>query len=212
MSPDFEVSANLRFWPVLEIATFELLAENRPFGIAQRHQFKCNGHSPLVAERRCAICGLYLNNSDEDLNVLNFERFKWGGVRHDDVLYASFDLNLFLAGEIPTPKPEDVAIFRSLITAISAVPAEVTSATLHTHFAKVLKSNKAEREVIIAILGFCGILGTLEHPGYSDAFIYVSERKLPDRRFVDMSYPACWWRGLVGLNRTKLNEYFGHIL
>ena len=50
MSPDFEVSANLRFWPVLEIATFELLAENRPFGIAQRHQFKCNGHSPLVAE------------------------------------------------------------------------------------------------------------------------------------------------------------------
>lgn len=52
MSPDFEVSANLRFWPVLEIATFELLAENRPFGIAQRHQFKCNGHSPLVAGRR----------------------------------------------------------------------------------------------------------------------------------------------------------------
>ena len=50
MSPDFEVSANLRFWPVLEIATFELLAENRPFGIAQRHQFKCNGHSPLVAD------------------------------------------------------------------------------------------------------------------------------------------------------------------
>ncbi len=52
MSPDFEVSANLRFWPVLEIATFELLAENRPFGIAQRHQFKCNGHSPLVAGLR----------------------------------------------------------------------------------------------------------------------------------------------------------------
>ncbi len=52
MSPDFEVSANLRFWPVLEIATFELLAENRPFGIAQRHQFKCNGHSPLVADSR----------------------------------------------------------------------------------------------------------------------------------------------------------------
>ena len=55
MSPDFEVSANLRFWPVLEIATFELLAENRPFGIAQRHQFKCNGHSPLVAD--CASTG-----------------------------------------------------------------------------------------------------------------------------------------------------------
>lgn len=54
MSPDFEVSANLRFWPVLEIATFELLAENRPFGIAQRHQFKCNGHSPLVADNGTA--------------------------------------------------------------------------------------------------------------------------------------------------------------
>ena len=60
MSPDFEVSANLRFWPVLEIATFELLAENRPFGIAQRHQFKCNGHSPLVAGNSLILLGYSL--------------------------------------------------------------------------------------------------------------------------------------------------------
>lgn len=31
----------------------------------------------------------YLN---EDLNVLNFERIKWGGVRHGALIYTLFDL------------------------------------------------------------------------------------------------------------------------
>jgi hypothetical protein len=155
---------------------------------------------------------LYLSQAEENLNVLNFERFKWGGVRHDQVGYAAFDLKLFLDNKVPKPTSDDVQIFRRIIAAIAAVPPDVTSAALHTHFAKVLKSNKAERDVIIAIFGFCGILGTPEHPGFADSFVAVSERKLPDRRFVDMKYPACWWQGGVGVNQTKLNEYFGHAL
>ena len=169
-------------------------------------------HTPVNSGGRCSICGLYLRQAEEDLNVLNFERFKWGGVRHDQVGYAVFDLKLFLNKKVPKPTPDDVQIFRSIIAAIAAVPPDVTSAALHAHFAKVIKSNKAERDVIIAILGFCGILGTSEHPGFADSFVAVSQRALPDRRFVDMKYPACWWQGSVGINQTKLNECFGHAL
>ena len=45
-------------------------------------------HFPMHAapgqREACPVCGDYNRPADEeDLNVLNFERFKWGGVRHD---------------------------------------------------------------------------------------------------------------------------------
>ena len=169
-------------------------------------------HAPVHSEGRCDICGLYPNEDQEDLNVLNFERFKWGGVRHDQVSYALFDLKLFFNGNVPKPTSDDLRIFRGIIAAITSVPPYVTSAGLHECFAKVVRSNKAERDVIIKILGFCGILGTPEHPGFADSFVPVSERTLPSRRFVDMSYPACWWQGSVGVNQARINDFFGHVL
>ncbi|HEX3799647.1 MAG TPA: hypothetical protein VH413_13195 [Verrucomicrobiae bacterium] len=169
-------------------------------------------HEPVKHDKRCGLCGLYLNEREQDLNILNFERLKWGGVRHNDVIYAAFDLNLFLAINVAVPTPEDIQIFRNLINSIVAAPPKVTSATLHSHFKKVIKSNKAERDIIISILGFCGILETSEHRGFSDEFIAVSQQKLPDRRFVDMHYPACWWNAIDGVNQKNLKDYFGHVL
>lgn len=169
-------------------------------------------HSELNVGGRCGICGRYLGPHEEDLNVLNFERFKWGGVRHDQVAYAALDLRLFLQEPAGRPVAEDLRIFRSVIASIRAVPADTTSAGLQAHFAQSLKSNKAERDVLVALLGFCGILGALDHPDYSDSFVTSSERRLPDRRFVDMSYPACWWVASSGVNEAKLEEYFGYAL
>ncbi len=169
-------------------------------------------HVELDAGGRCGVCGMYLGQNEENLNVLNFERFKWGGVRHDQVAYAALDLRLFLQEPTAQPVAEDVRIFQNLIDTIRAVPVETTSAGLQAHFAKSLKSNKAERDILVGLLGFCGILGTHDHPGYSDTFVPSCERHLPDRRFVDMSYPACWWGASSGVNETKLKEYFGHAL
>jgi hypothetical protein len=41
---------NFRYWPVREIPTFKLLAENRPFGSARRDQFKRNRQRQVVAD------------------------------------------------------------------------------------------------------------------------------------------------------------------
>ena len=170
-------------------------------------------HAAEKLEHKCRICGSYLTGGiTQDLNVLNFERFKWGGVRHDQVVYAAFDLSQFLKESLPQPTAADIAIFRNIVSAIDQAPPNTSSANLHAQFAKVLKSNKSERDVLVAILGFCGILETPEHPGYSSRFIPAGERGLPDRRFVDMSYPACWWRSEIGINRHWLSEYFAHVL
>ncbi len=168
-------------------------------------------HIPTKDGRRCNICGFYLNDSEHDLNVLNFERFKWGGVRHDDLVYAAMDLDLFLKNTPPPPTVEDIQIFRNIVSEIANSP-KVSSAALHTSFSKTLKSNKSERDFLIAIFGFCGILGTPEHPGFTDSFVPFNRRELPDRHFVDMPYPACWWRSDIGINQSRLKEYFGHVL
>lgn len=170
------------------------------------------GHSPAQGESQCMWCGMYLNDRTQDFNVLNFERFKWGGVRQDDVVYALMDLELFLLDEVPIPTKDDVRIFESILSAIVNATAGISSAALHTTFAKSLKSNKDERDRIVGILGYCGILGTPAHPGFSDSFVPMTRRTLPDRRFIDMSYPACWWDTEVGVNQSRLNEYFGHVL
>jgi hypothetical protein len=170
-------------------------------------------HAPRPYDGRCGICGHYLSSRKaEDLNVLNFERFKWGGVRHDDPMYAALDLELFLREELATPTIEDIHIFNALIAAIDAAPPRTTAATLHRLWVGTLKSNKQERDVLVAILGFCGILETVNHQGHRKRFIPEDERDLPDRHFTDMAYPACWWSRLDGINRDALHEWFGHVL
>ena len=171
-------------------------------------------HVPVERERHCAVCGFFLNDdpAGEDLNLLNFERWKWGGVRHDRVIYAWLDLQLFVRAEAPEPTAGDQQTFRRLIETIAQVPPRTTSAALHAHFARLLRSNKAERDVIVAILGFCGILAAPDHPGFHDAFVPVGERHLPNRHFTDMAYPACWWQGSDCVNETALQAYFGHAL
>jgi hypothetical protein len=169
-------------------------------------------HKGVANDLQCKTCGEYLRTSNEDLNVLNFERFKWGGVRHDKLRYALFDLEQFLSITPPYPSDEDVSILRSLFAAIEASPEKTTADTLEKYLAPVLKSNKSERQTLIAILGLTGILGTSQHPGYLRSFIPYSDREIPSRRFVDMTYPVCWWRRSDGINSEAVDFWFGKYL
>lgn len=169
-------------------------------------------HEPEVQGGYCGICGHYPNSGEQDFNVLNFERFKWGGVRHDHVVYAAMDLGLFAKETVPAPTEQDIAIFRNLVQAIRLAPPETSSAKLQTLLSTAFRSNKDERDRLIGILGFCGILATPDHPGFSEKFIPYNRRDVPSRRFVDMAYPACWWQTDVGINQSQLEAYFGHVL
>ena len=171
-------------------------------------------HAASCEARHCAICGLHddVHVKEHDLNVPSFERLKWGGVRHADPIYAALDLELFLASPPPPPTEADVAIFRDLVAALPNAPASVTSAKLHKHLPTSLKANKAERDMLVAILGLCGVLGTADHPGFFDQFVPVRQRRLPNRHFIDMAYPACWWTRSDGVNTNRLQELFGHVL
>lgn len=158
---------------------------------------------------RCPVCGLYGGEQSYDLNVLNFERYKWGGVRHSDVVYASLDLELFSRLPAVQPTEPDLQLLQALLDAIAGQSPKTTSAQLHTRLPKELKSNKAERDVLVGLLGMCGILATKSHPGFLHGFVPASARHLPDRRFVDMAYPACWWTGRDGVDWEAAADLFG---
>lgn len=158
---------------------------------------------------QCQVCGEYDRSGDEeDLNVLSFERFKWGGVRHEQPTYALFDLERFMESERPNWKNSDLAILRNLLRAIESVPPATTGPQLQAKLEGLFPSNKAERDILINILGYCGILRTPGHPGFGDRFIPFCDQEKPPHRFVDLGYPACWWKGRDGIDRDGVRAYF----
>ncbi|MFT3878628.1 MAG: hypothetical protein QM703_03090 [Gemmatales bacterium] len=166
----------------------------------------------LANDGYCSICGALPGTWYEDLDVLNFERFKWGGVRHDKLYYATFDLQQFKLLSIAKPTATDVKALKSVIKTIESVPDKTTSGQLEKHLSPLFNSNKAERNVVVQIFGYCGILETSQHRGYSTSFVQYKDRILPGRHWCDMNYPACWWKRSDGINHNAVNHWFGHLL
>lgn len=140
----------------------------------------------------------------EDMNVLCFERFKWGGVRRDDIAYVAFDLEQFAQAPRLAPTPADIDLGQQLTDRLRRLP-PATTAVRAAGQLTMTKGNKAERDVLIGILAACGILRVPEHSRYALAFIPYRERARPDRRFADQHYPACWWTASDGISDTALH-------
>ena len=118
----------------------------------------------------CRTCGLRAEQRDIDRNVMSFERFKWGGVRHDDLVYVAFDLERFAAADHPEATSDDRALLGELLDELEAAPPKTTAAKAAAGLLRALKGNKAERAVLIDILGLCSVLQTSEHRGRGEVF------------------------------------------
>jgi hypothetical protein len=150
---------------------------------------------------RCAICDLRQVEPQIDRNVLNFERFKWGGVRRDHLVYVWHDLERFQAADHLLPSDRDRELFDTILDQLDNTSPETTAATAYLQLSSV-PGTEDEREVLLDILGVCSILETPEHTGYLGRFVPATERDLPSRRFVDGAYPVCWWTAAHGANRN----------
>jgi hypothetical protein len=150
----------------------------------------------------CGVCGFAQVERQVDWNVMNFERFKWGGVRHDQLDYVWLDLRQFSRADRLRPTPEDRAAFEQLLGVLEGAPEGTTAAQIAQKPPRGIKSNQDERSVLLDILGVCSVLETPEHRGYADGFVPAEDRVLPPRRFVDRAYPVCWWKAEYGVNRA----------
>lgn len=129
----------------------------------------------------CDQCGFFDDIPDgvTDLNVLNFERFKWGGVRHDHPDYAWFDLRQFSQSPAILPTTQDWALLRQILDIAANLPDGARPSVLVKALQGVIRSNIEERRVLIEILAICGILEPKGHGGYFSEFTFPFERSGP---------------------------------
>jgi len=154
--------------------------------------------------RECPVCFAYEGGWPENLTVLNFERFKWGGVRHGDPVYGLLDLTLFEAAWRPSAPETREPLLRILDAATSAA-ADSRPNDLLKRIAPFVPGNADQRRTILACLAYAGILQPRDRPGFFHG--YPTERAPPEGKN-DWPYPILWWRGRDGVDAAALAFWF----
>lgn len=149
----------------------------------------CNDHK-LMSNKE------YVN---EDLNVLNFERVKWGGIRLNWLTYCLLDLECLSKEEPFTVSEADVEILKRMIEAIDSCADKDAARQLEKRWKDIFPANKYERDVVMEIWGYAGLLESKDD--------YRKERG----RGTDFMSMATW-RGEDGYSREKVEYYFGRYL
>lgn len=144
------------------------------------------------------------------LNVLNFERCKFGGVRHTYGEYALFDLEQFLLLPKVVPTDEDIRIFNRILACVSEIDPSKKVGELHKVITskKIFKTNRNELQVLLDILGICGVLSSANNPCYVDRFTNYDGSRDPIESKNDYAYPVNRWHASDGINRNRLSVVF----
>ena len=161
-------------------------------------------------EYGCTTCGENADEFEYDRNVYNFERFKWGGVRHQQPSYAAFDLAAFRRQPLQQPTEDDWYTLEQIIERAASQPVRATPGDLARALTGILPSNEAERRILLQLLAFAGVLQPGEQVDVQTEFVPAWRRSLPPQHKLDWQYPIAWWRGRDGVNPSALREYFGH--
>jgi hypothetical protein len=154
----------------------------------------------------CGICGDPGKvQRKEDLNVLNFERFKWGGVRHLHPYYIAFDLARFLETPPAAPTAEDHGMLRGILDAARQAEPKTSPGKLEKQIAGIFPADKNERSNLLQILGLAGVLQPRNRPGFFASYVKRDELEESSN---DWQYPVCWWRGSDGVDESAVSFWF----
>lgn len=149
----------------------------------------CNAHG-LMSDRDYA---------NHDLNVLNFERVKWGGIRLNWLLYCWLDLELFSKEDAYEVTAEDTAMLSSMLEAIRDCADHESARLLEKRWKEAVPSSKNERDVLMEIWGYAGLLVPRDTP---------RKRRDGSHDFNSMAE----WQGNDGYSQDALEFYFGAFL
>lgn len=152
----------------------------------------------------CAYCNGNRLMSDEqyinyDLNVLQFERVKWGGVRLNNLIYCLMDLEMMSKESGLEVTKDDVNILKKMIEAIDECDNQDAARGLEKRWKDVFPSNKHERDAVLEIWG------------YAELLVAASDFRKERGRGTDFMSVATW-RGEDGYSRERMEVLFGTYL
>jgi hypothetical protein len=172
------------------------------------HQFV---RTPGFSSDLCMTCGFGRKCSlkQKDFVILNFERHKWGGVRHDDVDFNAFDLEMFSRLPEVSPSTQDWDALRAILNAVADASTGKSVGTLKKAVRKIIKSNDAEADTLCHILSYAGILAVDDHRGFDVQYVPFS-RRADARPKSDQRYPLNCWKG-PGYRHEAIRHWFPKI-
>lgn len=171
-----------------------------------------------TGEEHCKICDWYKWKSNPNqyelkrgINIFNFERYKWGGVRHTKTEYVLFDLEQFLLLPKVSKTKDDIEMLKKILDCISYLETKNKAGKYRDYILKqkIIKANKIEIGILLDILGICGVLSSKEHPCYIDNFTMADGSRDPIEYNNDFSYPINRWKASDGVNRDRFKAVFG---
>lgn len=130
--------------------------------------------------KHCYMCGWHAWSKKPNeyalkhgLNVFNFERYKFGGVRYHSIDYILFDIEQFLKLPKVIPSDYDREILKRILQCADKLEPSDKAGKLRDMIAKekIFKSNKNEISSILNILGICDVLSSDEFPCYEDKLL-----------------------------------------
>ena len=163
-------------------------------------------HTYVPSDYGCQICGAQ-QLRETDLGVLNFERFKWGGARFADPVFAWLTLDRFAQEEQLEPTAEDYRILRQILSDLADLPPKAT-ATNGERALRAMPSNKDERLGVMEVLAVADILQDPAHPGFLNGFVPFADREDVTSHHMDRGYPTAWWRASHGINQSAIDTVF----
>lgn len=175
----------------------------------QEHKYEASQVFSSAGE--CKICrirpeeNIDTNSLADEVRESRFDRCSFPEYAAMTFLILSQDL-------VPEPTKRDIAIFESVLNSIRALPEDAQLAKLKTSITGLLKSNKRERDILLHILGYSGILCSRKIPSFVDRFIGYQERELAQTKHFykrDTAYPLRHWTGKDGVNETAVEWWFG---
>jgi hypothetical protein len=162
----------------------------------------------------CSLCGWsrmppgHEKQDQETAQHMATERRQWGGVRHLDPQYALIDLTEFRGLDAAEPSDEDWRRLDLILLTPALLAPDAKAADLERAIQSTLSSNKNERQVLIQLLGYSGVLEAPEHPSFFDEYVPPDARDLPRQRFADWGYPVIWWRARHGIRADAVAFWF----
>jgi hypothetical protein len=170
-------------------------------------------HALQLGEAYCEVCGVAPSQNRVQRNLAMGAAFTSGGVIGVSPHELQFTLHQYNAFTTPAvPCAEDLRILGSILDVLGrAGPADTAKTTVNREIRNIdgFKCNKAEVQLLLETLGYCGILQPAGRVSLQERYVSIGHAPRSSHSS-DWRYPVDLWRGKDGIDRAAMRFWFGN--
>lgn len=166
---------------------------------------------PTNDAENCRLCD-FPRKENIRVNHYAFRRIMWAGnVCQGDLGYVLCDLTAFGRSSNACGKPEKTLLDK-MFSSIRRLPKEAGLSDLEKSISGLFPSNKHERQVVLEILGYCGIIKPKDCPSMHVQWVPRCDLPVPTHFYrKEWRSPVSCWTGADGINDEAIDFWFGDL-